>query len=168
MRAMIQQKRQQKRQQKCQRKCQMSARQGRRGQRFGRGFTLIEIMIAMAILAIVSAIAIPIYTSYSENTYRGEAQADLLKCAQGMERYASENFSYIGADDGSGGLLGTICNTLSDQRYTISVVSSRDEFTLTATPNPGIMEDDGELEFGSNGQRRWNRNGAGFQDSWQN
>jgi len=146
----------------------MSSRPSLGSRRYGRGFTLIEIMIAMAILAIVSAVAIPIYTSYSENTYRGEAQADLLKCAQGLERYASENFTYVGADDGSGALLGTICNTLSDMRYTISVVSTRDEFTLTATPTPGVMEDDGELEFGSNGQRRWNRNGTGWQDNWQN
>jgi len=134
----------------------------------GHGFTLIEIMIAMAILAVISAIAVPIYTSYSENTYRGEAQADLMKCAQGLERFASENFTYVGADDGAGGVLGSVCNTLSDLRYTISVVATRDSFTLTATPRPGIMESDGELEFGSNGQRRWNRNGAGWQDSWQN
>jgi len=133
-----------------------------------RGFTLIEIMIAMAILAIISAVAIPIYTSYSENTYRGEAQADLLKCAQGLERYASENWSYVGAGDGAGGLPDSVCTTLSDDRYTISAVSSANDFTLTATPRPGIMEGDGELEFGSNGQRRWNRNGTAWQDSWQN
>ena len=125
-------------------------------------------MIALAVLAVISAIAVPIYTSYSENTYRGEAQADLLKCAQGMERYASENFSYEGAGDGSGGLNGSICNTLSGDRYTLTVVATRNDFTLTATPRPGIMEDDGELEFGSNGQRRWNRNGTTWQDDWQN
>jgi type IV pilus assembly protein PilE len=135
---------------------------------FERGFTLIELMIAMAILAVISAVAVPIYTSYSENTYRGEAQADLLMCAQGMERFASENFTYIGADDGSGGVLTTICNPLSDLRYDISVVAARDSFTLTATPKAGIMAGDGAMEYGSNGQRRWDKQGGGWQDNWQN
>lgn len=131
------------------------------------GFTLIELMIAMAILAIVSAVAVPIYTSYSKNTYRGEAQADLLLCAQGMERFASENFTYVGADDGSGGVSATVCSPLSGLRYDISVVTARDEFTLTATPTAGVMAGDGELEYGSNGQRRWNKDGGGWQDNWQ-
>jgi prepilin-type N-terminal cleavage/methylation domain-containing protein len=48
-----------------------------------RGFTLIELMIAVAILAIVAAIALPLYNQYSMRTYRAEAQADLMACAQG-------------------------------------------------------------------------------------
>ena len=51
------------------------------------GFTLIELLIALAIMAIVSAIAVPLYTSYSHRTFRNEAQADLLNCAQGLERF---------------------------------------------------------------------------------
>jgi len=130
---------------KVQHQNQMNPRRSQPIRRNGRGFTLIEIMIAMAILAIVSAVAVPIYTSYSENTYRGEAQADLMKCAQGLERFASENFTYIGSDDGTGAVLDSICNTLSDLRYDITVVSTRDTFTLTATPRAGIMENDGEV-----------------------
>jgi len=132
------------------------------------GFTLIELLIAMAILAVISAVAVPIYTSYSENTYRGEAQSDLMLCAQGLERFASENFTYVGGDDGSGGLAAGICNPLSGERYDLSVVTARDSFTLTATPKTGVMDGDGELEFGSNGQRRWNKHGGGWQDNWKN
>lgn len=131
------------------------------------GFTLIELLIAMAILAVLSAVAVPIYTSYSESTYRGEAMADLLMCAQGMERYASENFTYVGADDGSGGVLPSVCIPLGEDRYTYSVVTSRTAFTLTATPRAGVMFGDGALEFGSNGQRRWNKDGAGWQNNWK-
>ena len=130
------------------------------------GFTLIELLIAMAILAVLSAIAVPIYTKYSENTYRGEAMSDLLLCAQGLERFASENFSYVGGDNGSGGVGTNVCNPLSGERYIITVVTSRDAFTLTATPRTGVMDGDGPLEFGSNGQRRWNRNNAGWLTSW--
>jgi len=130
------------------------------------GFTLIELMIAMAILGVLSAIAVPIYTTYSQSTYRGEAMSDLLMCAQGLERYASENFTYIGGDDGSGGVGANVCRPLSTDRYLITVVTSRNAFTLTATPRSGVMDGDGPLEFGSNGQRRWNRDNAGWVDSW--
>ena len=51
-----------------------------------RGFTLIELMIAVAIFAVVSAIAIPLYTQYSERGYRTELTADLMNCAQALER----------------------------------------------------------------------------------
>ncbi len=130
------------------------------------GFTLIELLIAMAILAVLSAIAVPIYTSYSESTYRGEAMSDLLLCAQGLERFASENFTYVGGDDGSGGVGVNICRPLSGDRYLLTVVTTRDTFTLTATPRTGVMDGDGPLEFSSNGQRRWNRNNAGWIESW--
>ena len=145
----------------------MSASTALTGKRSSAGFTVVELMIAVAILAIVSAIAVPIYTQYSENTYRSEAKADLLMCAQGMERFASENFTYEGADDGAGGLGTQICRPLSESRYAISVVATRDSFTLTATPKPGILDGDGELEYGSNGQRRWNKQGNGFVDNWE-
>lgn len=132
------------------------------------GFTLIELLIAMAILAVLSAVAVPIYTSYSEDTYRGEAMSDLLLCAQGLERFASENFTYVGGDDGSGGVAANVCSPLSTDRYDITVVTARDSFTLTATPKTGVMSGDGPLEFGSNGQRRWNKNNAGWQNNWKN
>ena len=131
------------------------------------GFTLIELLIAMAILAVLSAVAVPIYTSYSQSTYRGEAMSDLLLCAQGLERFASENFTYVGGDDGAGGVGANVCNPLSTDRYDLSVVTARDSFTLTATPRVGVMDGDGELEFGSNGQRRWNRDGTAWQDHWR-
>ena len=71
-----------------------------------KGFTLIELMVAVAILALLSAIAIPVYTRYSDRTYRSEAMADLLDCAQALERRASQTFDYLGAaaggaDDGA-------------------------------------------------------------------
>ncbi|MBC3807760.1 type IV pilin protein [Undibacterium seohonense] len=60
-----------------------------------RGFTLIEVLIAMTILAIVSAIA---YPSYRDNVRRGnraEVRGLLLENAQFMERFFTENSSYL-------------------------------------------------------------------------
>ena len=63
------------------------------------GFTLVELLIALAIMAIISAVAMPMYTTYSERTYRGEAGADLLGCGQALERFNSVNFTYQGSAD---------------------------------------------------------------------
>jgi len=136
------------------------------------GFTLIELIIAMAILAIISAVAIPIYTSYSVSTYRAEAQADLLLCAQGIERFASENFTYVGGDDGSGGVNPQICRIGSTLRYTISAVTAVDSFTLTATPLAGsAVASDGFMSIDTTGQRLWDQDNSGTidagEDTWE-
>ena len=122
------------------------------------GFTLVELMIAVAILAIIAAVAMPIYNQYTQRTFRAEAQADLMNCAQGMERYAAVNFDYVGADDAF--LAGTICDprSVAQGRYTITVeVPGDDEFLITATPD-GQMAGTGDLTYDSTGARTWNGN----------
>ena len=125
-----------------------------------KGFTLIELMVAVAILALLSAIAIPVYTRYSDRTYRSEAMADLLDCAQGLERRAGQTFDYLGAAVGGaddGALDPAVCQPESAVRYNITVVGGAANFTLTATPIGGI--DQGRvLTFNSNGQRTWDGN----------
>ncbi|SHF11019.1 type IV pilus assembly protein PilE [Lampropedia hyalina DSM 16112] len=51
-----------------------------------RGFTLIEIMIVVAIIGILAAIAFPNYTEYVRKGRRAEARTALLKVSQWMER----------------------------------------------------------------------------------
>lgn len=135
------------------------------------GFTLIELMVALAIMAIVAAVAMPIYTQYSNRTYRSEAQADLLNCAQALERLASVNFSYAGAADtnadgvpdaDAGVMASTLCDARSVRagRYAITVTGDDAAFTLTATPVGGT--DQGRLmNLTSAGQRGWDEDGAG-------
>jgi type IV pilus assembly protein PilE len=134
------------------------------------GFTLIELMIAVAILAIVAAVALPLYTQYSQRTYRAEAQADLLNCAQGLERYAAENFSYNGA------ALADVCDprSVDQNRYNIGLnIPADDQFTLTATPVAGAtMDGDGIVTYDNTGNRGWDRNNDGDatdadEDSWE-
>jgi len=59
-----------------------------------RGFTLIELMIAVAIVGILSAIAYPSYREYMARGKRAEAQAILLEASQYMERFFAENYRY--------------------------------------------------------------------------
>ncbi len=130
-----------------------------------QGFTLVELMIAVAILAILAAVAIPIYTTYSNRTYRTEAMADLLDCAQALERRASVSFSYEGAATGGGdaGVVDpNICTSeaVNAGRYVINVNGNAATFTLTAGPQNGTDEGRG-LSYNSAGQRGWDEDGAG-------
>ena len=100
---------------------QTAARHGRGqgsqilGQNLGqqKGFTLVEMLIAVVIFAIVTAIAIPAYDNYSRRGYRTEVMSDLLMCAQAIERFNAMNFTYVGVTtDGAadGALDPDVCN----------------------------------------------------------
>lgn len=59
------------------------------------GFTLIELMIVVAIIGIIAAIAYPSYQDSVRKTRRATAQAELMELAQWMERQYSADFSYL-------------------------------------------------------------------------
>ncbi len=90
------------------------------------GFTLMELMITVAIIGILAAITIPSYTEYVKKTKRTDAKAELMKIAQMQESYFVQNMSY--AKDLS--QLGFSANSVSSENreYTVSIAS--------ITPNP--------------------------------
>lgn len=61
------------------------------------GFTLIELMITVAIVAIIAAIAIPSYDNYVRETRRADGQISLVRVAQKQEQYHSMNSGYATA-----------------------------------------------------------------------
>ncbi len=65
--------------------------------RYSAGFTLIELMIVLAIVAILTAIAYPSYTRYVTRTHRVAAEGCLSEYANFMERYYTTNLTYTGA-----------------------------------------------------------------------
>jgi type IV pilus assembly protein PilE len=126
-----------------------------------KGFTVVELMIAVAILAILATVALPIYTNYSNRTYRSEAMADLLDCAQALERRANVDFSYAGAGvggvDGPAAIDPAICDAASVAagRYGITYTGADATFNLVATPTGANVDDGRIITLNSAGQRGW-------------
>lgn len=63
------------------------------------GFTLIELMMVVALIGVVSAIAIPNFLSYQARTRRGEAYANVAAIARAQKAYQAELGSYLETDN---------------------------------------------------------------------
>lgn len=68
-----------------------------------RGFTLIELMIVVAVIGILTTIAFPAYTSYIQRGKIGEAMATLASLRQQMEQYYQDHRNYGSSSSGCGG-----------------------------------------------------------------
>ena len=99
-----------------------------------QGFTLIELMIVVAILGIIAAIGYPSYLEQVKKSRRAEGMGHLLELADRMERFYSDKGTYAGATLGTG--TGNVfVATTEGGHYTLSI-SAQDNvaFTISATP----------------------------------
>ena len=97
-----------------------------------RGFTLIELMIAVAVLGLLARLAYPSYVAQISKSRRADAKTALTAAAQAMERWYTERSTYAGAALGSSGVY---ASTSTNGYYTLSITTqTAAAFTLTATP----------------------------------
>ena len=133
------------------------------------GFTLIELMIAVAIIAILVAVAVPAYEEYITKARRSDAKTTLVAFAGAMERHSIDNNrSFLGAgvggiNTGPPGIFPTQAPIDGGTKYynlTIKSTTTATTFTLVATPI-GRQAGDGVLELDHTGARRWDENNDG-------
>lgn len=60
----------------------------------GRGFTLIEMLISLAILSIVMMVALPSYQNYQDKVLLAQCKADLNEIAMRLEKFKAFNYAY--------------------------------------------------------------------------
>lgn len=99
-----------------------------------RGFTLIEMMIVVAIVAILAAIAVPNYSRYVERGRRAEARELLMRVASAEERYYT-NFNRYTNDIGTAAPTGLGLPNLRSEYYTVAVqlVGGNQQYLIQAT-----------------------------------
>lgn len=140
--------------------------------RLSRGFTLLELMVVVAIIAILAAIAIPSYQSSIAKSRRADAQGALQGLAQAMERFQTNNGTYMGAatagaDTGKPAIFADKSPIDGSQTYyDLTIKGGTDtpdatSYVLVATAVNGQLGD-GNLELESTGARRWDRGNDGF------
>ncbi len=99
-----------------------------------RGFTLIELMIVVAVIGIIAAIAYPSYSGYVQKSRRTDAKAALTEAAHALEKYYTMNARFTGATLGSG--AADVYKDKSPEGYyslTLTVPDAN-SFTLSAAP----------------------------------
>lgn len=100
-----------------------------------RGLTLVELMVVVAVMAIIAAVGYPLYSNQVQKARRADAKVALETIAQAQERYFTINGEYAGtlgslqiSTDLQGG-------TSNEGHYTVTVTrsgSDNEQFTVTA------------------------------------
>lgn len=132
-----------------------------------KGFTLIELMIVVAIVAILATVAVASYQFAVTKSRRAAAANCLQERAQFMERWYTTNLTYVGAANPPAQCDGNI----SPQHYavTFAAAPTANAYTLLATPQNGQLANDtlcGVLSLTAQGVRGEAGSAATADDCW--
>ena len=133
-----------------------------RFERAEAGFSLIELMIVLAVATTLLAIAVPAYQEYVKRAQRANARAALLQTAQWMERAATAQGRYPAA-------LATGVASVQGGKYAVALTARTDAtFTLTATRQGSQSNDKcGDYTLTNTGLKGVQNASLSVQDCWQ-
>jgi len=133
-----------------------------------KGYTLIELMLVIGIVIVLGSVSMGYYGEQVKSGYRSQGKNALMQMAGAMERFRTENNTYIGTHDSgvpeSSFFPATAPLGSSDPYYNLRIATaSANEYILTATPIAGKkMEGDGDYTLSYTGQKTYQGN-AGWE-----
>lgn len=132
-----------------------------------KGFSLLEVMIALAVVAILTMVALPSYEGYIERSRRGDGMDLLLNVAAAQQAYYLTNKTYASS------IANLPVSALSEDSHYIAVVAAGNAtgFILRANTSgtgvSGTQASDGAFELRSTGRKTWDCGNTGsFSCTW--
>ena len=111
-----------------------------------KGFTLVELMIVVAIVAILATFAVPAYNDYVRQGYRADGKATLLEIQLAQERHRANNTEYaecLGSSCADNASLGWSNDKITGDYYDFAITASGQfNFTATATGKGTQLQDE--------------------------